>query len=113
MLFIAVRVGAVPFPCGFDDDRQTVKFRFPTENGFRLIRGRDQHSRIACPAAFVNDLDVFAGNLFCRFDDLIDREPDAVAEIEDIALAAIHKIVHGKDMRYKCRRSCSNLCRIR
>lgn len=89
----------MPVPRGTDDRLNIVILRLPAEDGLRLFRGRDELRRVARTASCHLALDGLPDDLFRRRDDLLNREADAVAEVEHVILAAVHQIFRGEDVR--------------
>ena len=87
-----MRMLLVPVPRGTDDRLNIVILRLPAEDGLRLFRGRDELRRVARTSCRHLALNRLADYLFRRVDDLLDGEADAVAEVEDVVLAAVHQI---------------------
>ena len=86
-------------PRGTDDRLNIVILRFPTENRLCLIRGRDELRRVARTPCRHFALDGLPDDLLRRVDDLLNREADAVSEVEDVVLAAVHQIFRGENVR--------------
>ena len=89
----------MPRPCRADDLLDIRVARLPAEDFLCLLARRDELGRVAGAACAHLDLDVLARGLFRGLDHLFDREALAVAEVEDVALAAPPQVLEREDVR--------------
>ena len=89
LLPIPSRMLLVPFPCCRDDFFHVDEARLPAEDAARLVAGSDELRGVACTACADFCRDLLARRLLCGGDHFLDREALSVAEVKDVALAAL------------------------
>ncbi len=94
-----MRMLLVPVPGRTDDRLNIVVLRLPAKHGLCLFRGRDELRWVSRAALRHFALNWLADDLLRGVDDLLNREADAVAEVEHVVLAAVHQIFRGENVR--------------
>ena len=89
----------LPFPCHRNDFFHLGEVRLPAEDAAYLVAGSDELRRVACTACADFCRDLLARRLLCGGDHFLDREALSVAEVEDVALAALPQVFECKHMR--------------
>ncbi len=91
-------MAAVPLPGGLEDRFDVGKLRLPAEDAAGLLGGGNERCGVARAAAREDGRDFVANDLLGGLEDLKDREADAVAKVEDVALAVVDQVADGEDV---------------